>query len=117
MKEIIADENLVAKCGLYCGACGKYLSGKCFGCAKNEKASWCKVRACCLANNFKTCADCTFFSDCGNCKKFNNFFSKIFQFIFRSDRRACVCRIKEIGADKFAQEMAESKLQSIKRSW
>jgi len=33
MKEIIADEKLVAKCGLYCGACGAYLKGRCPGCA------------------------------------------------------------------------------------
>jgi hypothetical protein len=27
MKEIIADPQLVAHCGLYCGACGAYLRG------------------------------------------------------------------------------------------
>ncbi len=114
-KEIIANENLVAKCGLYCGACGKYLVQKCLGCAKNEKANWCKVRACCLANNFKTCADCTFFSDCNKCRKFNNFISKVFQFIFRSDRKACIERIKKIGTKDFAVEMANVKQQTLKK--
>lgn len=40
MKEIEADKNLIAACGLYCGACRKYLSAKCYGCHNNEKATW-----------------------------------------------------------------------------
>jgi hypothetical protein len=39
MKQIIADKNLVAYCGLYCGACNKYLDGKCPGCQKNKKSA------------------------------------------------------------------------------
>lgn len=38
MEEIITDNvTLVAKCGLYCGACGKYLSVKCPECEKMKK--------------------------------------------------------------------------------
>lgn len=29
MKNIKADKQLIAACGLYCGACRKYLAGKC----------------------------------------------------------------------------------------
>ena len=43
-KEIITDKNLVAYCGLYCGACRSYLKRKCQACKDNEKASWCKVK-------------------------------------------------------------------------
>ena len=43
MKEIVADPKLVAYCGLYCGACGAYLRGRCPGCIENYKATWCKV--------------------------------------------------------------------------
>lgn len=38
-KDLIGDEKLVAACGLYCGACHKFLTGKCPGCKENEKAS------------------------------------------------------------------------------
>ena len=43
MKEIVADTNLIGYCGLYCGACKRYLKDKCPGCHKNEKAAWCKT--------------------------------------------------------------------------
>jgi hypothetical protein len=46
---------------------------------------------------------------------FNNFISKIFGFIFRSDRAACIDQIKEIGIQGHAQKMAAEKRQSIKR--
>ncbi len=31
MKEIVSDPKLVAYCGLYCGACKRYLQEKCPG--------------------------------------------------------------------------------------
>lgn len=114
-KEIIADKDLVAYCGLYCGACKRYLSGGCPGCDKNEKASWCGVRKCCKENNLENCSECKKFSDIDECKNFNNFFSKLFGFIFRSNRRACIARIKETNKEEFAREMAEKKTHSIKR--
>ena len=43
MQSITVDPELVGYCGLYCGACGKYLNGKCRGCHDNVKATWCKV--------------------------------------------------------------------------
>jgi hypothetical protein len=49
------------------------------------------------------------------CKKFNNFISKLFGVILRSDRPACISRIKEIGYEQYAAEMATSRRQSIKR--
>lgn len=114
-KEIIADENLVAYCGLYCGACKRYLAWKCPWCTKNEKASWCTVRTCCMENKFSSCADCKDFSDPVECKKFNNFFSKLFWFLFGSDRKACISRIKEVGKCEFAKEMTELKSHTIKK--
>jgi hypothetical protein len=114
-KEIIKDKNLVAFCGLYCGACKRYLAEKCPGCRENEKASWCGIRKCCLENNYSNCSACQKFQDTNDCKDFNNFFSKLFGFIFRSNREACIDRIKEIGEDEFAREMTEKKTHSIKR--
>ena len=115
MKEIKSDPNLVAYCGLYCGACRSYLKGRCPGCHDNEKATWCKIRVCCKDNQYSSCADCKEFSDPNECKFFNNFMSKIFAFIFRSNRAACIRRIKEIGIQAYADNMAEQKLQSIRK--
>ena len=46
MKNIESDKELIAACGLYCGACRKYLAERCPGCRLNEKAAWCKIRSC-----------------------------------------------------------------------
>ena len=115
MKEIPQNNGLIAYCGLYCGACKSYLKEKCQGCHENSKASWCKVRSCNMTNNYQSCADCKEFSNPMDCKKFNNFMSKAFAFVFRSDRGACIAKIKEGGYENFAAYMAENKLQSIKR--
>ncbi len=114
LKEITADKSLIAFCGLYCGACRSYLSGKCPGCRMNEKATWCKVRTCCLENNYASCADCTSV-ELMECKKFNNFFSKMIGLVLNSDRSACIKRIKEIGYEEYAVEMTNSRRQTIRR--
>jgi hypothetical protein len=115
MKEMVADPHLVAFCGLYCGACKRYLNEKCPGCHDNVKASWCKVRTCCLGHEYSSCADCKEFNNPNDCKKFNNFISKIFGFIFKSNRAACIDQIKEIGITAHAGKMSELKLQSIRK--
>ena len=48
MPAIQVNTDLVAHCGLYCGACKSYLNGKCKGCHENSKAAWCKIRSCCI---------------------------------------------------------------------
>ena len=115
MKEITADGTLVAYCGLYCGACRAYLKGRCPGCRENEKASWCKVRSCCIENELGDCAACDEFPDPADCRKFNNFMSRLFGLVFRSDRRKCIARIGETGRDAYALEMAEKKIQTLRR--
>lgn len=113
-KEIIANKDLVAFCGLYCGACKSYLKGKCPGCRENTKATWCKIRQCNIENKFNSCADCKSV-ELMECKKFNNFISKIFAVVFNSNREACINRIKEVGYEAYATEMANTKQQSLKR--
>ncbi len=113
MKEITSNPKLIAYCGLYCGACKGYLKGKCQGCPENEKAGWCKIRACCQKNQYSSCADCKEFSDPNECKMFNNFLSKIFAFFFRSNRAACITQIKEIGLPSYADKMTELKRHSL----
>ena len=115
MREIKPDPTLIAYCGLFCGACGSYLKERCPGCSGNDKASWCKIRVCCKGKNITTCAECVEFPDAMACKKFNNFMSKIFALIFKSDRAACIRHIREVGREKYARKMADLKSQSIKR--
>jgi hypothetical protein len=115
MKEIVADTKLIAFCGLYCGSCRSYLKGSCTGCAGNEKASWCKVRSCNIEHKYSSCADCKEYPNAMDCKHFNNFMAKLFGFVFRSDRKACINMIRENGYDNYAKYMAENKIQSLKR--
>jgi len=114
MKEIIADKSLIACCGLYCGACRSYLNEKCAGCRENTKLTWCKVRQCCIENKFLSCADCNLV-EFKSCKKYHNFIAKLFGMIFNSDRAACIARIKAIGHEEFAGEMAANKRQTFRR--
>lgn len=114
MKEIISDTNLVSMCGLYCGSCPRYLKDRCTGCEGNTKATWCKIRSCCLEHNYSSCADCKEFADVMECRKFNTFFSRVIGFILRSDRRAGIEMIKEKGYESFATYMTEKRLVSIR---
>lgn len=114
MKQIVADAGLIAKCGLYCAACGAYLKEKCGGCEKNQSASWCGVRKCCNENNYKSCADCEKFKDARECGVFNNFISKTIGFFLRSSRPKCIDRIKQTGYEEYAREMAEKRTGTIK---
>ena len=115
MKEIVIDEEMVAYCGLYCGACRSYLNGKCPGCHENLKATWCTVKSCCRSNKYSTCADCAEFRDTKKCKKMNNFISKVMSVVFRSNRHACIARIRKVGISKYAKEMTAKKKQTLPR--
>ncbi len=115
MKQAVRDTKMIAMCGLYCGACPRFLKEKCSGCLKNKKASWCKLRTCCIEKNIPSCADCDEFEAAINCKKYNNFMAKMFGFIFNSDRAACISKIKEIGYENFAERMYENRQMTFKR--
>lgn len=113
-KEIVADTKYIAYCGLYCAACSRFIKGKCLGCQRNDKASWCKVRKCCMQKNIASCADCDECTNAKDCKLHNNFMSKLFALVFKSDRYACLQMIKDEGYDNFAKFMAENQLATIK---
>ena len=115
MPEIQVDAGLVARCGLYCGACRSYLNGKCKDCAENAKATWCTIRTCCGDMQITTCAECKDFPDARDCNKFDNFVSRLFGLVFRSDRGACIDQIKALGLEGHAKAMAELGRQSIRR--
>ena len=78
-------------------------------------ATWCKVRTCCKNNDFATCAQCKDHEDPDTCKKFNNFFSRMIGFFLRSDRQACVLRVREIRPEEYAKEMAANCRQTMPR--
>ena len=113
MSNIQTSADLVAFCGLYCGACKAYLKKKCPGCHANVKATWCGIRTCCQGKGIQSCADCTEHSDPRSCKKFNNLISKLFGLLFKSDRAACIAQIKVLGLEGHAQAMATLGKQSI----
>ena len=115
MNDIILDSGPVAYCGLFCGACGSFKKGKCSGCRETTGAGWCRIRICCADNDYRTCADCAEYEDPMDCKKFNNVFSKVVSFFTRSDRGACIKRIKQIGVDGYIDEMSKLGQQSIKK--
>ena len=113
MKEMTNNSQQIAACGLYCGACKKFLNGKCPGCKENGKASWCKIRKCCQEKGLHTCAECD--KDVTECKIHNNFVGKIFAFLFNSDRAACIRYIRENGENAFAEKMAKDQQMTMKR--
>ena len=109
------DAALVAKCGLYCGACRAYRKGRCRGCGEKTNASWCSVRACCIDGGMHTCAQCVEFEDPMRCGKFNNFIARLFGLIFRSDRGACIRQVRRLGLQGHADAMAAAGAHTIRR--
>lgn len=112
--EFQADKTLISACGLYCGTCRSFAKGKCPGCSSQEKkAEWCAVRNCCRDKHIASCAECTEYGGSSahglrTCAKLNSFMGKVFGLIFRSDRFGCVDRIREVGSEAFALEMAQT---------
>jgi hypothetical protein len=115
MKDAVKDVNLVAFCGLYCGACRAYLKDHCPGCKENTKAAWCKIRTCCIESKYASCADCMDFTDVNDCKKFNNIISNTFALVFRSNRKACIEQIRSKGKVKHAEIMTAAGSHSLRR--
>lgn len=115
MRDIAVDPKLVACCGLYCGACGAWRKGKCPGCRENEKASWCKTRSCCLEGELDSCADCVTHPVATDCGKLHNLFSRVFGFVLNSNRPACIVRLREVGPEAYAAEMAKRGRPSLPR--
>jgi len=83
LRRIIASElNPIAYCGLYCGACPKYVDAMeniknayCCGCASDvvpRRVERCDVRKCARIKRIKTCALCPEHSSCNTLKEFLN---------------------------------------------
>jgi len=112
--EAIQNSDLVAYCGLYCGTCKSYRKGKCSGCAKNEKATWCKIRTCNIDNEYANCTKCTLI-DRAECKKLNNPIGKVFEFVFRTDRQKSLQFIQDKGSKAYSYKMWSMGQMSFKK--
>jgi hypothetical protein len=118
-KQIDKDENLISYCGLYCGACPTYTSGKCEGCRGiSPKCAVgyknCPVKQCCTENGFFTCADCTKCTSPKECKKYNPSFVRFGEWISGTSRRKGIEMIREKGRTEFLVFMTEMNWLTIK---
>ena len=108
--------NLIASCGLFCANCGKYKRNKCPGCRENTKATWCKIRSCCMEKHIANCSFCTEFKNPRECMKYNNLISRIIEYFTSTDRSLCITFIRDQGEAKFQEIMSENNQVSLSRS-
>jgi hypothetical protein len=95
-------ESIIACCGLVCSECGAYIKQKCPGCHSDKPMFRnCPVKKCVIERSYVTCADCTEYTDLKLCKKLNSFVSKIFGWIFKSDRIGNCNKIRANGMEEF----------------
>ena len=102
--------NLLSFCGLYCGNCSGYtgrmpLVGKCAGCLEGGGPPNCKIRECCRAEGYRTCAECDTLDDC---KLLNSFVHKVARVVFGSDKLGNLARIGDLGVEAFVQDRIRS---------
>ena len=98
----MSEELMLAYCGLVCNECGAFKKQKCEGCHSEKPLNKrCKVKRCAMDKDITTCADCDEYEDLAKCRKLNNFISKIFKLIFKSDRLGNLTLIRQNGTEKF----------------
>lgn len=124
MKHIINSTKLISACGLYCGACRKFLNGKCPGCSiARDKPDpcqptprylyKCKIRQCCRSEGYKSCAECSM--DVKQCRTYNTLIGKFFALVFKTDRAESIRFIREQGEEAYADKMAWDETMAVKR--
>ena len=52
------QENLLGKCGFYCGCCPTYIKGGCKGCVEEHTEGDCYTRDCVLRQGIACCGAC-----------------------------------------------------------
>ena len=116
MKDLRIEIDLISCCWLYCGACEKYLEGKCPGCKNLYKTPfWCKIRDCCLKNGYQNCSQCVQVQSLTKCRKFNGFIMRNLARFCGSDQWEAIRIIKNKGMQSFAEEMTNQKAKRIPR--
>lgn len=119
--------KLVARCGLYCGACDIYRAGidepklaetiakyngwepgliKCGGCIAPDNNCWsndCKITSCLAGKGFEFCFDCQKFDD-SSCEWLEDVASRYKKYTGMDTKANLLC-IKEIGQDAWIAQM------------
>jgi hypothetical protein len=118
-EQIEKDQNLIAYCGFYCGACPTYVSGKCEGCRGSSAKcavgyKKCTVKPCCVENEFFTCADCTKYASTKDCKKYNPASIRFGEWASSTCRGMAIKMINEKGQTEFLDYMTGKNWVSIK---
>ena len=55
------DNNLLGKCGFYCGCCPTYIKGNCKGCMDEHQTGDCFTRDCVFSKDIDCCGACSEF--------------------------------------------------------
>lgn len=126
MKETnnVTEKNLAAVCGLFCGACGLYIGATedparlkdiaarrgrteeeliCYGCRSDRRSYYCKsceIIACAQQKGCEFCGDCPDYP----CEKLKAFKEEM---PHRAELWQSLERIKQVGWEKWQQEMAK----------
>ena len=113
------ETKLISYCGFYCGSCPKLIKGQCQGCKGDSPKcavgyKVCKVRPCCIANSFNSCADCKKYATVKDCKIYNPFMIRFGQFITHTNRRKGIEMIKEKGETSFMKFMIDKNWVTMK---
>ena len=98
--------NLLSFCGLYCGNCslhvrGMPLLGRCVGCLENDGLPNCKIRECCMAKGYRTCAECHTLDDG---RLLHSLTHKVSRIVFGSDKLGNLAKIRDVGVEAFVQD-------------
>ena len=105
MKEQEISLGVIACCGLYCSNCRKFKQAKCPGCLKYEKATWCRIRSCCMEKNIADCSQCEDFIFPKDCEKYTNFISRTIEFFTSTDKSLCIDYLRKNPHVTFAKFM------------
>jgi hypothetical protein len=77
--ENITSIEKIGCCGAYCKTCKPFIDGYCKGCKigyetgeRDIAKARCRIKVCCIKQNFKTCADCSLYSSCETIGSFHS---------------------------------------------
>jgi hypothetical protein len=117
--DVQTDGKMISNCGFYCGACPKFTKGQCKGCKGDAQEcavgyKQCKVRPCCIENEYSTCADCKKFASVKECRIYNPFMIRFGQFITGTNRRKGIEMIKQNGEEEFVKFMIGKNWVTVK---
>jgi hypothetical protein len=99
--------ELISRCGLYCGACKKYLKNICSGCRTKAPPSWCEVSPCAASKDLFSCADCSDFPDVYRCGRLYPFKYRFGEWVAGMSRKAGIEMIRTDGCERYVQFMVE----------